>query len=160
MKSILLFSLLLTAPASFAAGCPDISGNYEAPTNTESRQITYIYSQAKCDWLSISGVYATDSGGVSVMPTKDYVFDGKQPKDCNFSMPGTCAAYSITPAGIAKHLAQSSFADGGEKHGGCTYTDSVLTKDTSGNLVETVAATKCEDGFSGTLPPIVYPKSK
>ncbi|RYZ83305.1 MAG: hypothetical protein EOP04_20230 [Proteobacteria bacterium] len=49
-------------------------------------------------------------------------------------------------------------ATGDEQRGYCKFSSTYLSKDSEGNLVETVRAASCSDGYTGPLQPIVYKK--
>ncbi|RYZ83304.1 MAG: hypothetical protein EOP04_20225 [Proteobacteria bacterium] len=55
MKTI-LFTIpgLMLLAALAQAECPDLSGMYASPTDTADTSTTFIVTQNKCDWISVT----------------------------------------------------------------------------------------------------------
>ena len=167
MKTTFLFTAcvaLLSSSALASAKCPNIEGTFFSPfENANSDSVTEItIQQYSCDSIFIVGTTLGKRFFESLYKSYHARFSlGGTPvtaaRDCVNAYFGICGTYQATPLHIEKKLNAAALIED-TKHGLCTYTSTNLTKDRSGNLIETPQA-ECEDGFRGPVAPLVWKKA-
>jgi hypothetical protein len=162
---ILVFSVVSQVSNAASGSCLNISGKYSSPFDEQTGGKTLIMiNQTGCTSLDIVGNWTSDQPPYAKSyGLVTFTFGAAQPSQiaCLNAVPDMCASYSLNGAFITMTTdPQSPRVIADSAHGTCFYTKAQLSKDETGNLVETPFADNCDDGYKGAISSTyVYPKA-
>jgi hypothetical protein len=141
--------------------CPNLTGKYHSTWDTEDAKTEIIYKQSGCELLVVNGFtlykYASSLNYGLVSAS----LDGKPPITPSYigPVPGVLASYVAESGFIVKTRDADNAGYVSNSHGVCYFKISQLSKDVSGNLLEQPKDPSCQDGFTGTVEPLVFQKA-
>jgi hypothetical protein len=169
MKLMLSLVCFFAATSAIAAApCANIAGQYRPPFEGEDADVvtTITIDQNDCDSIEIGATVL----GKKFFESEDRVYrpillwlkglPAPSELECLNAYYDVCGSYVATKAAIVKTMPQGKSQISADPiHGACFSLVSAFSKDAAGNLVETLQGAKCEDGFTGNVAPVIWPKA-